>query len=47
VVTATVNATRTLPLDAISLSGGFDQNYYRQLARNTLAAPTTMEALRH
>src|SRR5262245_20473205 len=47
VATAAVNATRTLPLDAISLSGGFDQNYYRQLARNTLDAPMTMEALRH
>lgn len=46
IATASVNATRTLPLDAISLSGGFDQTYYRQLARNTLDAPTTMEALR-
>jgi hypothetical protein len=44
--TATVSSTRSLPLDAISLSGGFDQNYYRQLVRNTLDAPTTMEPLR-
>src|SRR5262245_18251258 len=35
IATAAVNATRTLPLDAISLSGGFDQAFYRQLVRNT------------
>jgi hypothetical protein len=46
VATAAVNATRTLPLDAISLSGGFDQNYYRQLIRNTLDEPMKSEPLR-
>jgi hypothetical protein len=46
VATAAVNATRTLPLDAISLSGGFDQDFYRQLVRNTFDAPTIMEPLR-
>jgi len=34
VVTAAVNATRTLPLEAISLSCGFDQTFYRQLVRD-------------
>jgi hypothetical protein len=43
---AAVNATRTLPLDAIALNGGFDQDYYRQLVRNTLEAPTNSEPLR-
>src|SRR6266699_2972549 len=38
-VTAAVNRARDLPLDAVALSGGFDQNYYRQLVRNTLDAP--------
>jgi hypothetical protein len=46
IATAAVNATRTLPLDAISLSGGFDQAFYRQLVRNTYDAPMGMEPLR-
>jgi carboxypeptidase family protein len=45
-VTAAVNASRTLPLDAIALSGGFDQTFYRQFVRNTLDAPDKPEPLR-
>jgi hypothetical protein len=45
-VTAGVNVSRNLPLDAVSLSGGFDQTFYRQLIRNTFDAPTMMEPLR-
>ena len=44
--TAAVNANRMLPLDVIALSGGFDQSFYRNLVRNTLDEPTTMEPLR-
>jgi len=45
-VTAAVQGTRDLPLDAIALGGGFDQSFYRQLVRNTLDAPAGMEPLR-
>jgi len=45
-VTAAVSMNRALSLDAIVLGGGFDLNYYRQLVRNTLDAPTTSEPLR-
>jgi Matrixin len=44
--TAAVNMTRTLPLDAIALSGGFDQRFYEQLVRNTYDDAKKMEPLR-
>jgi hypothetical protein len=45
-VTAAINASRSLNLDAIVLGGGFDQTFYRQLIRNTLDEPTKLEPLR-
>ena len=33
-------------MSAISLSGGFDLNFYRQLVRNTDDAPDKLEPLR-
>jgi hypothetical protein len=39
-------STRTVNVDAIALSGGFDQTFYREFVRNTFDAPMTMEPLR-
>lgn len=39
-------ANRTLNLDAIALSGGFDLNFYRSFVRNSYDAPTQLEPLR-
>ena len=38
---------RTVNLDAIALSGGFDLGVYRQFARNTFDTPGTMQPIRH
>jgi hypothetical protein len=45
-VTAAVNASRDLPLDAIALGSGFDATFYRQFVRNTFDVPAGMEPLR-
>ena len=41
-----VNATRDVAIDAISLTGGFDPAFYRQLVRNAFDAPADIQALR-
>lgn len=45
-LTAAVNISRDLSLDAIALGGGFDQRFYRNFVRNTLDQPLGMEPIR-
>lgn len=45
-LTAAVNGSRDLSLDAIALGGGFDQRFYRNFVRNTLDQPLGMEPIR-
>ncbi len=45
-LTAAITMNRTLNLDAITLGGGFDHNFYRQLVRNAYADPLFSEPLR-
>src|SRR5260370_42254167 len=39
-------STRTISFDAIALSGGFDQTFYRRFVRDTFDMPAGMEPLR-
>ena len=43
---ASVNETRTLDLNAITLSGGFDFTYYRELVRDAADNPGVLRPLR-
>lgn len=45
-LTAAVNTSRDLSLDAIALGNGFDQRFYRNFVRNTLDQPLGMEPIR-
>jgi hypothetical protein len=41
-----IGATRDVSIDAAALTGGFDQAFYREFARNGFEAPHDIEALR-
>ena len=45
-VNALVNGSRAIQIGAISLGGGFDLPFYRELVRNTLDKPAGLEPLR-
>ena len=46
-LTLNVSNARTVAIDAIGLSGGFDLGFYRAFVRNGFEAPGTLQPIRH